>query len=193
MSDYSQPDFYRFSEDSLRLVDHALSFQDLSPKSVADFGCGCGVIGIEYARRKNPDKVIFLEAQSEFLPHLEMNTEAFLPKATSSEIIHRRFSEVNWNRMDLDLILCNPPFYLPGQGEVSKDQRRHRCRTFEMDSWEILLKLAKISLAPKGLALFVLPNESKLLNKVFFLAENLGLLLEKYVDENLLLLKRETE
>lgn len=172
MSEYSQPDFYRFSEDSLRLVDFVVKLSLEPFKKIADFGAGCGVIGIELARRLNPQSVCFLEAQTEFQPHLKKNIDLFLSGQIETEILLGTFSECPWEERGFDLILCNPPFYLPGHGEVGKDPRRHICRSFHLDSWDILFGLISKNLAPQGLACFVLPNEEKLLRYITKIASS---------------------
>lgn len=168
MSDYSQPDFYRFSEDSLRLVDFVAATYESGVNRIADFGAGCGIIGIEASRRLWPRELFLLEAQEEFRPHLEANLEGFLPDGVRSEIFVEKFSESRWNSMGFDLVLCNPPFYLPGAGEISRDPRRHTCRSFHLDDWGILLRLLKRNLTANGEGVFVLPSEKKLLEKVEF-------------------------
>ncbi len=182
MTDYSQPDFYHFNEDSIRLVRFAVERATLSPKKIADFGAGCGIIGIELARRLKPLSVNFVEAQQEFLPHLEENLRLFMPSETSSNIFHGSFSQCPWDGFNFDLILCNPPFYLPGHGQLAKDPRKQVCRSFELDSWDILLDLTKRNLAQKGEAHFVLPSSDKLLGMIQERVHAMGLIVEMFPD-----------
>ena len=75
--DYVQPDFYRFNEDSLKLVTRVES--TLSKAShVLDVGAGCGIIGIELALRINIGELHLLEVQQDFLPFIETNLNSFV-------------------------------------------------------------------------------------------------------------------
>lgn len=188
MTDYSQPDFYRFSEDSIRLVNFVSELPGILPKTVADFGAGCGIIGIEYARRNKPEKVYFLEAQADFTPHLEDNLRSFFPEAISFEFSETLFSKSQWQSMNFDLILSNPPFYLPGHGQVAKDPRKHHCRTFDLDNWDTLLALTKRNLSSEGRAYFVIPNDRHLIRVVEEITSKMGLALEVNSERNLVFL-----
>lgn len=188
MTDYLQPEFYRFNEDSLKLVQYALKNSPSIPLAVADFGAGCGVIGIEYALKRSPKDLFFLEAQEAFLPYLKSNIESLLPKSVDVEIVHSSFSEASWEGMNFDLILCNPPFYLPGEGQASTDPNKNICRSFQLDSWETLLGLTRKNLADSGVGYFVIPESERLLKKVMGISEDLRLEVGKAVEKNLIYL-----
>lgn len=156
MTDYLQPDFYRFNSDSLELVKWILS-QVESTSSILDIGAGCGVIGFELARKLQPEKLVLLEGQEDFKSYLTHNL-SFLPLNTKCEIKIELFSQ--WKPKDeFDLIVCNPPYYLPGRGEVSSDSRRGMARSFIRDDWRMLLMAIERSLSPKGQAFLVIKNQ----------------------------------
>jgi tRNA1Val (adenine37-N6)-methyltransferase len=164
MDDYFQPDFYRFNQDSLILVRWILD-QKISYKSILDLGAGSGVIGIELARQMHPEKLVLVEYQKEFIPFLQKNCQTFLPKNIQSEIVRSAFSELQTHQT-FDLIVCNPPYYLPGKGQESKLPERAIARSFIKDDWKILLNTIEIYLAPQGLAFLVVKNDPMILKEV---------------------------
>ncbi len=152
MTDYQQPEFYRFNEDSLALVKEIVS-QGFQPEKILDIGAGSGVIGIELAQKLRIPVVHFLELQKEWAPFLSANIETYL-----------KVSEVKifWNSVGrwipetkYDLIVANPPYYLPENGRLSPDPVRARCRSFLEDNWETLFAKSFSALKPHGHAFFV--------------------------------------
>jgi tRNA1Val (adenine37-N6)-methyltransferase len=164
MSDYLQPDFYRFNQDSLKLVSFVLNKVTVVD-SLLDLGAGCGIIGLELARKLRLKKLTLLECQSDWKDYLQQNVALFLSPQTEVDIAISSFG--NWNSEEkFDLIVSNPPYYLPGHGEPSVDQRKHFSRTFEHDSWEILLSRVYRNLSPSGQAFLVVKRDKRILEKV---------------------------
>ncbi|MFT6069761.1 MAG: tRNA1(Val) A37 N6-methylase TrmN6 [Bacteriovoracaceae bacterium] len=164
ISDYSQPDFYHFSEDSLELVQFAsevlASRNDLT--SAVDLGAGCGVIGIE-ALLKNPNisKMTFLEVQKEFIPFIIENLQ--LAEINDAKILNIPLSQFE---AKVDIIFSNPPYFKPGSGRVSENRNRQVCRTFEIDGMDIFFKKLKEALTKNGLIFFCIKDEEEV---AFFL------------------------
>lgn len=171
--DYSQPDFYRFNSDSIELVKFILN-RSLKPLSILDLGAGSGIIGIELARVLKPQFLTCLELQKEFEEHLKKNCEDFLPSEVQADIVISSFGESTFSKK-FDLIVCNPPYYLPGAGELPQDARRALARTFLKDSQEILLKAIARYLAENGRAFLVLKKDEKILNGLSLMASAHGL------------------
>jgi tRNA1Val (adenine37-N6)-methyltransferase len=164
MSDYHQPDFYRFNQDSLKLVSFVAN-RVTRADSLLDLGAGCGIIGLELARKLKPQKLTLLEYQLVWHDYLQRNVGLFLSPETSSDIVLSSFG--SWNSDEkFDLIVSNPPYYLPGHGEPSKDKRKHLCRTFELDSWDILLNRIHHNLSPTGQAFLVMKKDMHILKKI---------------------------
>ena len=164
MNDYHQPDFYRFNQDSIKLVNWVRA-KLTRAESILDLGAGSGVIGIELAKNLNATVLDLLEVQTEYLPFLERNISEQLPVEIKSKIIQSSFGE--WKpTKKYDLVVCNPPYYLPGRGEPSKDQRRNVSRSFVMDNWEILLKKMEDSIAPQGRAFIVVKEDPKVISEI---------------------------
>lgn len=173
MSDYRQPDFYRFSSDSLALVHWVLS-EEKHVLNLLDLGAGCGIVGIELAKNFLPQKLNLIEVQKEFLPFLGDNCRTFLPSEVQVQIIHSSFRE--WQTVEsFDVIVCNPPYYLPGNGRSSPSRERNICRSFCIDGWEILLETCKRALSPQGRCYFVLGEDPSLVKLVEELAFAEGL------------------
>jgi len=121
MNDYLQPDFYRFNEDSLLLVEK-IKNKITNAHSILDIGAGCGVIGIELSKYFRPKKLHLLELQNEYAFYLKENIK-MLEAEIDAEVFISNLSR--WTRtIRYDLIVCNPPYYLPGRGQISKDSQR---------------------------------------------------------------------
>lgn len=164
MKDYSQPDFYRFNEDSLRLVKWILQ-KVTSADGILDLGAGAGIIGIELANQLNPQSLTLLEVQKDFYPHLKINVESQLKIPLKVNIVEKSFGSWLPERV-YDLIVCNPPYYLPGHGEKNKDPRKDCARSFVVDDWEKLLTLIKTALSPGGRAFLVIKNDQRLVREI---------------------------
>lgn len=159
MNDYSQPDFYRFNEDSLKLVSF-IKTKVSQAQSILDLGAGSGIIGIELAGIYRPTKLTLLELQDEYLPHLKINAGR-VTSTTTTEIKIASFGE--WKTSEkFDLIACNPPYFLQGHGEASRDLRKYKARTFMVDNWSVLLNLIARSLTSDGKAYLVYRNDHRI-------------------------------
>lgn len=157
MTDYHQPEFYRFNEDSLALVKEVVHL-DLHPGSILDIGAGSGVIGIELALKLVAPTIHFLELQKEWEPFLSKNIEQYL---NDFQVKVFWSSVGKWiPEIKYDLIVANPPYYLPENGRISPDQVRAKCRSFLEDDWGSLLSKSSSALAPGGKAFFVTAREN---------------------------------
>lgn len=85
--DYSQPDFYRFNEDSTKLVAFIQNHLKKTPQSIIDLGAGCGVIGIELKKLYHEAYLTLVEGQSEFLPYLKAILSYLKLRPVSSMLI----------------------------------------------------------------------------------------------------------
>ena len=163
-TDYSQPEFYRFNQDSIFLVNWILS-QKRTGQRLLDLGAGCGVIGIELARNMHPKSLTLVEFQKEFIPYIKRNCHVFLPENIDFHIIHASFSEMKASQI-YDLIVCNPPYYLPGKGQEPKLPQRALARSFIQDNWSVLLSLIEKNLQKRGRAFIVVKQNALILKEI---------------------------
>lgn len=156
MQDYFQPDFYRFSQDSLDFVNW------IEKKYVQDESCfvldlcsGCGVIGMELGQRFPNWEIDFCELQEAFYPYLVKNADLFYKERTP------RFFQVNLaefnqdSSLKYDLIVCNPPYFSPEKGRLPPSLERYLCRFFSEKDWDELFKCFARSLKINGRAYFL--------------------------------------
>lgn len=173
MTDYLQPDFYRFNQDSLALISF-IKESEVAVESLLDLGAGCGVIGIELARFFHPKKLTLVEVQEEYRPFLKHNKELFLEKAIETRIFFSSFG--SWEEgQKYELITCNPPYYLPGHGEQSQNRQRGIARSFLVDDWKTLLSKIACALSPNGKAYLVVKKDERILKEVKMYAHGLSL------------------
>ena len=140
---YTQPDFYRFNQDSftlIRFIEESLKEREIEIESILDIGAGCGVLGIELGKKiRDIKKVFFLEKQREFKSSFEKNIK-HLGKLESE------VSWTNWNEFNLkkkvDLIVSNPPYYLEESHRVSQIKQRQICRSISSSSMEAFFRCA---------------------------------------------------
>jgi tRNA1Val (adenine37-N6)-methyltransferase len=185
--DYHQPDFYRFNEDSISLVKWIIG-KEYRPQRILDLGAGCGVMGIELAQALNPELLTLVELQTDFITYLEKNCQLFVPSSTKYSVHINSFSDFS-SLCKFDLIVCNPPYYLPERGEVSKDANRAIARTFLRDSWPVLLQTISDSLTDNGKAFIVLKNDKFLLLEISKLVLRYGLSLESNQRDSITILE----
>lgn len=158
--DYTQPDFYRFSEDSILLANFvADKIKDFQNMTVMDVGAGSGVIGLELSRKaKNITKMIFLEVQEAYKPFLLKNIHSFLPSHIQHEIYIADYNTFNIKEK-VDVMVCNPPYFFLESGRVSPDPKKAKARSFTKDDFKNLFSFFKRGLRPQGVAYFCGPKD----------------------------------
>lgn len=158
--DYSQPDAYHFSEDSILLAKLAMSHphtRKLNLKWVLDLCAGCGVVGIEFLLSyKESCSLDFVEEQEIFSAHIDQNVKNLIPIERQPLIrkIIASFSSFT-SLVEYDLILCNPPYYFRGEGRLPPDPIKEKCHFIERaDYIHLVQKLAHL-LSKDGIAFFL--------------------------------------
>ncbi len=184
--DYDQPEFYRFNEDSLKLVKWVL-LRVSSAETILDLGAGSGIIGIELSRVLLPSKLTLVEVQHEYSVHLDSNIKKFLPPCVSSDIRIQSFSSYQASDK-FDVIVSNPPYYLPDNGELSSNPNRAIARSFIIDSWKILLQKISVSLTESGTCYVVLKQDSRLFDLIKRESANFDLSIDRNDSETLMFL-----
>lgn len=164
MTDYFQPEFYRFNEDSLRLVKWVLN-KTTEANHILDLGAGCGIIGIELARVLKPENLNLVELQTDFVPYIHKNCSLFLQSTITVRISETSFQD--WKPAHkFDLIVSNPPYFLPGHGEQSQDERKGLARSFIRDNWRILMEKIDESLSDHGKAFLVIRKDNRIVKEI---------------------------
>lgn len=151
---YSQPEEYRFSHDSVFLARRVFELtrdQDFSSVRGLDLCSGSGIIGLDFLfhRRSEglsvPKDFDFLEVQEIYQSHFTENVQRLGEISTKCH-----FLECNYNELQLpefenryDILLCNPPYFLQGQGKLSASEFKNRCRFFiDSDLKNLLVGIA---------------------------------------------------
>lgn len=157
--DYSQPEDYRFSLDSVFLAQKvAQKLGDrpvMADLQVLDLCAGCGVIGLELNfHQKALKKIDFLEVQEIYKSHFDHNvkqaeneeSEFNFLQMNYSDLLHADFSK------KYDVIVSNPPYFFLGEGLLSPNEFKNRCRFFIDSDFAHLIKSILHTLKPDGRA-----------------------------------------
>lgn len=166
---YSQPEDYRFSHDSVFLARQ--SFELLEGKSLRecralDIGAGSGIVGLDFlhhrfANGQNLPKIFdFLEIQEVYAEHFAVNR-----KASGLAGCELNFMQANYSQLLLpefadtyDLVVANPPYFLTEHGLLSPCEFKNRCRFFIDSDFATLLKGISNCLKPSGHAYVLLKD-----------------------------------
>ena len=160
---YHQPEEYRFSLDSVFLaqrVAEVLKTQHAPADLQAlDLCSGCGVIGLELNFHfKKLQKIDFLEVQEVYRPFFEKNI-----KQAQSEFSEFNFLSMNYADLlhdsfkeKYDVIVSNPPYFFLGEGLLSPNDFKNRCRFFIDSDFQKLITATLFSLKPHGRAFLLI-------------------------------------
>ena len=174
---YSQPDDYRFSHDSVFLAQLVFEYIKNNPKlnvtTIADLCAGCGIIGMDLLFHLDKNLIAkqilqadFIEVQKIYELYFKQN------KSKLDEILTHKIEQnfVNKNYADIcnderfnkkyDIIVCNPPYFKVEQGKLSPSDFKNRCRFFIDSDFFNLIQFVKHSLKHNGSA-FVLVKDLK--------------------------------
>ncbi len=166
---YSQPDEYHFSHDSVflaRKVHDLIKLESSKNLIGLDLCAGCGIVGLDLLFHFQGQNLMpfrefeFIEVQEIYFPHFKENIK-HLP-----HVIDRlKFSLMNYSKLcednfseKYDLIVSNPPFFIPDQGILSPSEFKNRCRFFIDASFETLIKGIANSLKVRGQAYLLIRN-----------------------------------
>ncbi len=148
----SQPDNgFRFSVDSL-LLSCFISPKDNS--SIADLGCGCGVIGLGLILA-NPDKkiqVTGLDSNPEMIAHARKNSLS-LGMTNSFSVVNIDLSRVgskSFNPESFELAVANPPWLKPGAGRIPGDPSKQQASFIEQEGLDHFFRAGSFLLKNKG-------------------------------------------
>lgn len=162
---YSQPEEYHFSHDSVFLARRAFEIlhqQGFAGKQALDLCAGCGVVGLDFLFHCQSEdiKIIesfdFLEVQDVYLPHFAENLKRADLKDVTARFVLGSYADLKNQEPKYDLILSNPPYFRIGQGKMSPSDFKNRCRFFIDSDFKTLLESICDSLMDHGQAFFLL-------------------------------------
>lgn len=159
--DYFQPEEYKFSLDSVFLAQKVATFikdfPNLSEWSTLDLCAGCGIIGLELSlHQKALTNIDFLEIQEIYQSFFDKNVEMIYPSPRSKNL---KFIKKNYQDLIMpefestyDLIVSNPPYFFKGEGLLSPNEFKNRCRFFLDSDFKTLIEVIFFVLKPKSSA-----------------------------------------
>lgn len=170
---YSQPEAYHFSHDSVFLAREIFEKHQYEIKNpdykMLDLCAGCGIVGMDllFHQLKESEfsgEIDFLEIQSIYKSHFEENQKS-LQKCFPSHNLKLNWIQKNYAEIKefkkYDLILSNPPYFLKGNGMLSDNEFKNRCRFFLDSGWVEMLIFMKNSLKENGKSYFLVREELK--------------------------------
>lgn len=118
---------YKFGTDAMLLARFALSCAPRAARA-ADLGTGCGIIPVVWAQQR-PEMQIFaaeIQPQAAALARKSAEESGFAHRITVWEGDMRQLKQADLpDRMAMQLVSCNPPYFLPDSGYLAqKDGRR---------------------------------------------------------------------
>lgn len=129
-SDYLQPDFYHFNEDSIILVNFInANLPILSRYQIIEVGAGCGVISCELLKDKIFGSLTLVEIQISFLSVLKENLKN--NNINNYSICNDSFTNDDLTEIEVDLIYFNPPYFFTNEGRSSADDQKELCRRID--------------------------------------------------------------
>lgn len=166
---FSQPDFYHFSDDSIFLVEQAIMHlkQDKRiVKTVIDVCAGSGVVGLQFLEKYEQKKleITFIEKQGEFKEHIEKNIKQFGKQSSLFYVYFKDLEDLDYKGEDL--ILCNPPYFVKGSGRLPQDSNKVECRFASPNFYHRLGQFFHYSSQNGASIYFLLPCESEALDLI---------------------------
>lgn len=146
-----------FTTDTLLLADFA---RPRPGERCADLGCGCGTIALLWRSRGRPGHILAVELQPEgarlAARSVEENGFGESIRVVQGDV---RDYKVLLPHQGLDLIACNPPYFVPGRGLASPNPQRAAARHGQQLTLEDLARAARFSLKYGGRLCLCLPAE----------------------------------
>ncbi|PKP25287.1 MAG: tRNA (adenine-N(6)-)-methyltransferase [Bacteroidetes bacterium HGW-Bacteroidetes-2] len=142
-----------------------------NPFSVLDIGAGTGVIALMIAQRCNAKQIDAVEIQEDAYEQCVENFENS-PWADRLFCYHASINEFTEEMKEekYDLILSNPPYFVPNIKEIHISESRKKARFKDSLPFEDLIKFSSQLLSKEGQLAIIIPfSEEK---KVLKIAEN---------------------
>lgn len=145
---YTAGDAFPLSTDSILLADFVLPRKHCR---VADFGCGSGILGLLLKYREPSVHLLNIDIQQDALDTARSNMQEN-GLDTDIEYFCADFQDLPAaiSGHSLDLIVCNPPYFSQGSGELSPDETRKIARAETNCTMDSLLRSVSMSLRSGG-------------------------------------------
>ncbi len=169
---YSQPEDYKFSHDSVFLARHVFEFYRETGNTVdsaLDLCAGCGIVGMDFLYHCRQSKITapyvfdFLEVQNAYWPHFEKNQASMKSRGTKVQFINENYSELLKSKPQrfYDLILCNPPYFFKGHGKLPTSELKMRSRFFIDSDFNSLIFFIQSRLSITGKSYILVRNQEE--------------------------------
>lgn len=170
---YSQPEEYHFSHDSVFLAREIFErhgSQLTEPQiKILDLCAGCGIVGMDLVFHLLKEKafkgeVDFIEIQNVYRKHFDENKKSlekyFLDTSLNFNWIETNYRDIK-SEKKYDLIVSNPPYFIVGQGALSPNEFKNRCRFFIDSDWKTMIHYMQNSLTSEGYGYFLVREDLK--------------------------------
>ena len=160
---YQAEDGYRFSVDSILLSEFVSA---IKPNKVADFGAGCGVVGLsalEKGRVLGAKQVFFVEREPSQLECLRKNITLYQERTKAELIVvPTDWRQIPENIFDLfggklDYVMVNPPYFKLKDGRLGSRPKVEVAKREYYGSLADLVRVIRGVLVPEGRVALVLP------------------------------------
>lgn len=156
---YFQPEDYRFSLDSVFLAQKVAEIfkthETPEKLRVLDLCSGCGVVGLELNfHLRALQKIDFLEVQEVYRPYFQKNAEQAKSEHSEFKFLQMNYADLKQDsfKESYDLIVSNPPYFFLGEGLLSPNEFKNRCRFFIDSDLKNLIEATLFSLKLGGRA-----------------------------------------
>ncbi|MCK5883971.1 MAG: RsmD family RNA methyltransferase [Bacteriovoracaceae bacterium] len=171
IAQYSQPSFYRFSDDSTALALFASSTYPICEGArILDLCAGCGVVGLEILSRSEVSlSLTSVEIEQDYIEHFNSNVDHLDTDHHSVEFICSDLTHFSKRSeaQSYELIVCNPPYFDAESNRSSLNSKKAICRTIGELERKSLVKAVERLLAKNGVCLVVVRKGESLLTDFF--------------------------
>ncbi len=150
---------HRFSTDALLLA----QFAPIEKTSLyVELGCGCGIISLEFQRRKTSMQGLGLDCAEELIlaakENLKLyNFEKFIEfiQEDINNLSNSNLSLVKQFKNKSDLVICNPPWLLENEGKLPTENLKKNALFGNQSTYNLFFYGAKFFLKENGLLSFI--------------------------------------
>ncbi len=112
--------YYTFTSDSVLLAKYV---DDKEINTLVDFCSGSGIVGLEVVGRVKTNNLIQFEIQKE-LSEMCAYTNKYNKTNTKIILYNNSLTKAREQINNVDVVVCNPPYFKLGSGRVNEDKSR---------------------------------------------------------------------